>query len=152
MRKASRQRESYPRFDLIAAKAAMERVPAAVCVFEFRKRMIGQAFIVDVAEDGVAINSHILDDGMDSEERQDFIKTINTQTSLDKYRRLLVCPDCGEHKRYLYFIDGWSCADCLGLIYRTQLVDKEVKLFEEREVLRTQLRWGRPKACTIRPS
>ena len=123
----------------------MDRTPASVCVFEQGNQMIGQAFIVDVPEYGVVIDSLIIDDDMSSEGRQDYITTTNATTTFDNNRRLFNCPQCGAKKWSLYFKHGWSCAECLRLVYRSQLVDKEVKLWEEREALRAQLCRGRPK-------
>lgn len=145
MAERTRQRESLPKFDLIAAKAAMDRIDAAVCVFELCGRMIGQAFILDVAVNFVVVNSLIINDDMWSEERQDKIETIVPKNHVDRCRRLFICPGCGANKWALYFNDGWSCAGCLHLTYRSQLVDKEVKLWEEREELRPRLKSGRPK-------
>jgi len=141
----ARQRESFHKFDLIAANAAMERIDAAVCVFELRGGMIGQAFIPDISEKTVTINSLILNSDVSSRERQDTIETVSLNNQVDPYRRLFLCPECGSTKWALYYENGWSCAKCLDLVYRSQLVGKDVKLWEERKTLRKRLEGGRAK-------
>ena len=139
------QRESFPKLDLIAAKAAMDRLEVAVCVFEARKRMIGQAFIVDVHQNSILLNYVFTEEYSNYGESQIELTTINSSTIMDRNRRVFECPRCESKRWSLYYKNVWLCRDCLNLNYRSELVDKEVKLWEERDSLRQQLSRGRPK-------
>jgi hypothetical protein len=142
--KLTRHREAFPKFDLIEAKAAMERMRAAVCVFDLGRRTIGQTFIAEIQDDSVILNYLFADKQFISEENRSVIKTREIKSKIAAFRRLFVCPLCDQSKQALYYKDTWACATCLRLHYRSQLIDKEVKLWEELDELRTQLRRGRP--------
>lgn len=145
MIQAAAQRESFPKLDLIAAKAAMDRDPASVCLFELDRKIVGQLFIPYLSESDIIVNYLFSVQHMGSYSDEVSLKTITVASPLDPFRRYFVCPECAGSYWSLYFKTRWGCGDCLGLRYRRQLVDKEVLLWERRKELDKQLRHGRPK-------
>lgn len=138
-------REAFPKVDLVAAKAAMDHMATAVCVFERRQRMVGQLFIPDVQDHSIVLNYIFASEALYAAESEVTIGTILQPSALDNLRRMFECPGCGKARRSIYYSNQWACGDCLGLSYRSQLVDKDVKLWEERDRLHSWLKNGRPK-------
>ena len=141
----TRQREAFPKLDLVAFEAAFIHLRAPVCMFMLGNRMIGQLFISEVQKKSCIVNYLFAADHIRSGEFSEAIRTRDVPNQLDEWRRSFLCPGCGASKRDLYYVDSWSCASCHKLLYRSQLVDKEVKLWEERDQLHSMLRKGRPK-------
>lgn len=145
MPQPANQRESFPKFDIVAANHMMNRIPAAVCVFEIGPRMIGQLFLSDVLEESVVINYLFSAPHVHCLESVAVIATRTSSTPLDRGRRLAGCPLCKQFRWSLYYKGVWACADCLGLHYRRQLVAPEVVRWERYDELGKQLKYGRPK-------
>lgn len=145
MLQATKQRESYPKFDIVAANHAMNRLPAAVCVFDQGPRMVGQLFLAEFLEDSVVINYVFSAPHVHCLESVAVIDTKMSSTPLDRHRRLAGCPLCKQFRWSLYYKSVWACADCLGLHYRRQLVAPEVLRWERYDELGKQLKYGRPK-------
>jgi protein-arginine kinase activator protein McsA len=139
------QRESFPKFDIIAARAAMDRTPASLCMFSLRERVIGQLFIYKMLENSIIVNYLFSDEHIGHAEKQDLFRTKVVDNSIIGQRRLLECPSCQQHYWALRYKDHWACADCLKLHYRSQLVDKAARLWERRDFLHARLRYGRPR-------
>src|SRR6476646_10479691 len=130
-----RHREVFPKLDLVAAKSALDNLTTPICVFHLGRRMVGQLIVPDFDEDSIVVNylfamSHV--NKCESEER---LPTSPSPTSLDCYRRVFLCRGCGQRRWSLYFKSSWACASCLKLLYRSQLLDKEVKLWAARDAL-----------------
>lgn len=123
----------------------MERMEAAVCVFELRKRMIGQLFITEVLENSIVVNYTFSARNLQSGEQQELLRTSNVNSNVGPMRVLLDCRECRGRKWSLYYNHVWLCADCHELRCRSQLVDKDLKLWEEADNLGRRVREGRPK-------
>ena len=141
----SLQRECYPKLDLLAAKSAMERMDAAVCIFERLGQMIGQIFLPNTEEDSVTVHYIFAYELFSCVETEVALKIVIQNNPVDKFRPVFQCPICDLRRWHLYYVDHWACASCHGLLYRSQLVDKEVKAREERDELRALVKHGRPK-------
>lgn len=139
------QKECFPRLDLVAAKSASEHLDAPVCVFDLSQQMVGQLFLADVQDDSIRINYLFAARHFQCVETEAVLRTITVTNPLDSLRRFLICPTCNEARRDLYYVQWWACARCHRLLYRSQLVDKDVRLWEERDRLGALLKRGRPK-------
>jgi hypothetical protein len=107
--------------------------------------VVGQLFLVDVAKESVSINYLFAAQHVQCSETEAVLRTVEMSNPLDSYRRYFLCPTCTEARRDLYYCQSWACARCHRLLYRSQLIDKEVKLWEERDRLRALLKKDRPK-------
>jgi len=55
------------------------------------------------------------------------------------------CPTCSTKRKSLYFRDKWSCANCLDLVFRSQLVHPLSKKWSKRDKLAAITENGRPR-------
>ncbi len=139
------QRESYPKFDIIDAKAAIKRTPASVCLFSFRKQIIGQLFIYKIMPNSVVVNYCFAIPRFNFANSQALFRTVVVDNYVTGQRPLLQCPTCRRNCQSVYYNSNWACAHCLTLHYRSQLVDKTTLLWERRDAIHTHVRHGRPK-------
>lgn len=141
-----RQQEAFPRLDLVSAQAAMDRLAAAVCVFSIGKQMVGQLFLPEILDEFVKVNFVFSARHVQCAETETILRTVDAPNPLDPCRRFFICGTCSRRRRDLFYVNSWACSDCHHLLYRSQLIDKEVKLWEERDALHARLKKGRPKS------
>lgn len=138
-------REAFPRLDIIEAEKVHDRLSAPVCIFSQQSKVVGQLFIVDSERDAIIVNYLFASPYLECNEHQVALKTSSASSPLYKERRSLLCPLCEGRRRILYYRHLWACADCLKLFYRSQLLDKEVKLWARHDDLAERVGRGRPK-------
>ena len=138
--RASAMRESFPKFDLVEATPAMERRSDPLCIFEQGRRMMGQLFIRKILDTSIIVRYIFASEHVNCNETEVVLPTVRQEV-----HTIFKCPGCMFNRWSLYYRDQWKCADCHGLLYRSQLVDKEVQLWEERDRLSALLKAGRPK-------
>jgi hypothetical protein len=133
-----RYREAFPVFDIVQAQASFER-GEVLCLFTDEvKRRVGYAFITD------------------SEERLELEFTLQgpyyaygsgrvsfpmelQPNGVHPDRRVLRCPACGQRRRRMFYTGKWACADCHGLMYRSQLVAPRIIRFERLGSLKQEI-------------
>lgn len=140
-----RQRESFPKLNIVAMKSAMDHLEPAVCVFSVRGRQIGQLFGVNITDECIVVDYVFADEELNSLETEIKLNTSHAPCALDSMRRVFHCPVCQARCWNLYYDEQWACACCLMLNYRSQLVDKTALLHDTRDALRGRIGAGRPK-------
>ncbi len=139
------QRESFPKFDIIEAKAATKRRPGSVCLFTLRDRMIGQLFIHKMLPNSLVVNYSFAYPHLDYINSEDLMRTVVVDNYVSRQRTLLVCQTCRRNCWSVYYKGHWACANCLKLYHRSQLIDKVALLWERRDLIHARVKHGRPK-------
>jgi hypothetical protein len=146
------QRESFPKFDLVAAKTAMDRNVAAVCVFECRGKVVGQAFITDVHDDCVILNSLVLQPYDTSEERQDIIRTVEVSSKMARtVDTLFVLDVMRRSSRYTTRAIGYAPIVITSFIEANSSVRRSSYGKNGTSSVNASSLAG-PRACTIGPT
>jgi hypothetical protein len=72
------------------------------------------------------------------------LEYLSVPNAIDRDRIAVRCPGC-ERRAYILFFKGhWACPTCHKLVYRSQLVDRDTRLWEERDALRGRVGKHRP--------
>ncbi|HET9460183.1 MAG TPA: hypothetical protein VFO51_09410 [Sphingomicrobium sp.] len=136
--------EAFPRFDLVHAlgKAGRER---PICLYVKESgTVIGEAFLVSVANDEVVLEYVFLGSRIRSGPGVARLKTVVAANGVDKGRRYFLCPLCMKRVGTLVFVRSWACRTCHCLVHRVQLVGAHVAGWEEMDELRARIARGRP--------
>jgi hypothetical protein len=137
-------REAYPRFDLIEAEAVCQRQPSG-CVFRSGRMTVGHLVVPDTADNSFLIAYFIHGPLFGPGEGELWLKTKPIKSTVHRDRRAIICPKCSELKYTIFFKDSWLCAECHGLPYRSQVVDRTCIAWENYDRLRAMSKNGRPK-------
>lgn len=138
-----RHREAYPRFDVQAAsKACMDERP--VCIFmDNEGRIVGIAVVTGFEDPYLTVQITVAAAGARCE-RAVLFEVQHAPNAFDQSRYVVFCPKCRGRKYQIVYAGEWACADCHGLLYRRQIVDKRILQWERLSELEELLRRGRP--------
>ncbi|MGZ2411013.1 ribosomal protein S27AE [Sphingomonas sp. F9_3S_D5_B_2] len=142
-----RHREAYPRFNVVQAKAALERFDGdTVCVFSQSGRTIGHLIVsdVDIETNVLQIASFVTSPHLNGTTALETLSMKMAPSGVDAGRRSVICPQCSRSTFNLYYNNKWKCAICHKLAYRSQLITKDTQLMERRDALKAMVGRGRP--------
>jgi ribosomal protein S27AE len=144
---APSHREAYPWFDIRQAKAAHDRWKSPVCVFSEGKGMIGQLLVSQADWHGnpLSIRYVFALKHVKLGQGDEYFSLNSAPSGIDPNRKSIQCPMCARSIFKIYFADRWACAECHGLIYRSQLIGKNMEKYERRAELLQLVGRGRPK-------
>ncbi len=142
-----RYREAYPQFDIIQAMSALNR-GHLICEFTDRWGDARGVARFDVCGNRCQLE---FDFHFPHTETRTGTGTgwmvfelTPISNGIAKNRVMLLCPACETKKRILFFKDTWSCASCLELSFRSQLIHPLTKKWEKVDQLATRLSRGKP--------
>lgn len=140
-----RYQEAFPRFNMVRAKAAIEK-EMEICEFvDSLKRTVGHARMASVTDNHCTLEYHVTFPLFPMTYNTIDLELAPTPNFLDEYRVDILCPNCKDRKSSLVCVGIWSCASCHELIYRSQCVRKDTLLWEKVEALKEIIGYGRPK-------
>ena len=137
-------REAYPRLDVLQA-AASARQGCDLCVFGIGPGIMGALRFTpnqDWTEAG--LTGELAGRHIDIWKGTTTIELIPSAGKFGTGARAANCPCCGKRVQVLVFTDRWGCPSCARLLYRRQVVDRTVLLFEDLNAFSSLLK-GRPK-------
>ena len=136
--------EAYPCFDVLQAKAALDREPS-VCIFKLGRLEVGQLIVADVAESSLLIAFLIHGPYLGFYGGELALATKDIVNPVAPNRRLILCPNCSEPRSKIFFKRHWACTKCHRIFRRSQVVDGRTQICEEHDRLALILKNGRPK-------
>ena len=145
MSKAPNYLEAYPRLNVLKASAAQRR-GQGTCVFEDDSgRILGGVRFIRLDEKFAVLDTLLQGPYLRRYEDRCRLDLSEGNNHPERLGRFTKCPACERRRQVLIFTDSWACADCHGLKYRRQLVDRKVLDAEELLAAEARLKKSRPK-------
>lgn len=139
-----RYREAYPQLDIVQAKAAFDRGDI-ICEFTDRfDEPLGVARF-DIRGDRCQLEYEIRFPFTETRTDWKEFQLVLVPNGIAKNRVMILCPRCTTKKKILFFKkDKWSCASCLKLSFRSQLIHPLSRRWEKFYILANRLESGKP--------
>ncbi len=139
-----RFREAYPSLNIVNAKAALGR-GKPVCDFVDHQGVTRGVARLEITNELCTVewNFNFPQTGHRSGRRDLAIARANN--GFGEHRLMVLCPGCRDKKVTVFFREDWACATCLGLLFRSQLVDPAVRKWAEFDKIKERVGYGRPK-------
>jgi hypothetical protein len=142
--------DGYPRFDIVKAKAALER-ELTVCEFSNGRGMpFGVALMDGTPDTHFTLKYAIALPFLATRVSSVDLELAPVANNYDPYRVVVLCPGCSKRKIVLVFRNSWKCAACHGLLYRSQCMTTDTRHAEKRNAIKKQIKGGRPKGMQNR--
>ena len=116
-----RYREAYPQFDVMRARAALDR-GHSICDFTDRRGDPHGLARFNICGDRCQLEYYFHFRHTEIGAGWIELGLLPTSNGIAKTREMVLCPACDTKKRILFFKDTWSCASCLELSFRSQLI------------------------------
>lgn len=137
--------EAYPRFNIVKAKAALEK-DLVTCEFANDRGMtFGLARMGEGADTHFTLEYSICVPFLEARYSTVNLELAPSPNGVDPHHTFVICPGCFKRVSILVFYGLWKCANCHGLLHRSQCLSHDIRLFEKRNALKERLRFGRPK-------
>lgn len=140
-----RYREAYPRLNIAAAERAMHD-GRTVCVYNRGRRRVGHAECDTRGDEHFLIKYQIIPDmpGLSHERGLALFQFVTSSNSAVGFKRYFLCPACSKQRQSLRFARSWACAECHGLLSRSQVIPASVSSIERLAALKKLVGRGRP--------
>lgn len=143
-----KHREAYARLDIRKVKAGCESKRIYCRYLNEGGAMYGEVFILEVHETELILGFTLGGPYFKNGEGTISLRIEHVPDPVNREGHVFRCPDCNAARKTLFFNGRWSCADCHGLKFRSQMVPRDVQIDERkldrRDKLRKWLANGRP--------
>ena len=138
-----RYREAYPQLDIMQAKAAFDRGDT-ICEYTDRfDEALGVARF-DLRSDSCQLEYELRFPFTETCTDWKQFELTPSPNEIAQNRIMILCPSCETKKKILFFKDKWSCASCLNLSFRSQLIHPLSRKWENFDILNNRLKGGKP--------
>lgn len=144
--------EAYPRIDFIRAQSAIAE-GRTICVFErIHRGRLGQFSFGSYEEDepherGQMVGHTMIwpDIHLRGLEFDTAFRIRPSPIGGNHFREFVLCASCEKRRTVLVYVKDWKCRQCHGLLMRSQLIDRKLRLYEYIGDLEKRVAKGRPK-------